>query len=109
MSLNPSRCALRRIGAAASIEGLLMAVCTLAMISGGITYVVVDNSVLDPANCPGGVLVSASDYANFLAVSSAFGFDLEAFEMAVFGSLLMFGLGFGVGLIIQMIRRARTL
>jgi hypothetical protein len=86
-----------------------MAACTYAYPSGGVTFVAVDTSVLDPANCPGGVLVSASDYSNFLAVSTAFGFDLEAFELAVGASLLMFGIGFGIGLIVQAVRRARTL
>lgn len=63
----------------------------------------------EPTTCAGPVLLSSTEYKDFLSASSAFGWDEAAFEVAFGGVLLLFAIGVGVGLIINIIRRGRTL
>lgn len=83
-----------------------MAICTAIHNASGVDYVV--RSAGDPSTCPGSVLLSSAEYTNWLAQMSAFGWDVAAFELAAGGALLMFSTGFGIGLIVQLIRRLRT-
>lgn len=62
----------------------------------------------DPANCYYTVGLSATEYKEFIASQQNFGWSTEAFELAVGGSLLIFAVGMGVGMIVQLIRRMRT-
>jgi hypothetical protein len=77
-----------------------MALC--AAIQSG--YVALQSGT-DPAACPGPVLLSSTEYATFQTLSA--GFDPYAFGYAFAGGLLMFGIGFGIGMVISQIRKLR--
>lgn len=58
--------------------------------------------------CPGSVLLSATEYTEYLTSLQNFGWNLEAFELGVAGALLAWATGVGVGLIIGQIRKMRA-
>ncbi len=60
--------------------------------------------VTDPAISPEGVLSGASNSGGSMTEV----FDPVALQMASVGALMMLATGFGVGLIIQLVRRLRT-
>jgi hypothetical protein len=83
-----------------------MALCTQLVTSGGSELVALQSGV-DPTNCAGPVLLSSSEYANFLAASMAFDFDASMFSQAFLASLFIVSIGLGAGQIISLIRRVR--
>lgn len=68
----------------------------------------VSNAAVQPENCPGVVALSKTEYADFLANITNFGWDSAAFEVAVEGTLLSFAAGVGVGLLISVVKRFRS-
>ncbi len=62
----------------------------------------------DPANCLYTVGLSSTEYKEFIASQSNFGWSTDGFELALGAALLMFATGFGIGLVVQLIRRLRT-
>lgn len=64
--------------------------------------------VTQPSSCLGGVLLSSTEYTEYLTSLQNFGWDLAAFEVGVGGALLAWATGIGVGLIISQIRKMRT-
>lgn len=76
--------------------------------------VVLDGSVLapnfsSPESCPGHLMLTGSEYTAILDAQTNFGWNEEAFAYGFLGVLSMFAIGFGVGLIVNILRRARTL
>jgi len=64
--------------------------------------------VTQPSSCAGSVLLSSTEYTEYLTSLQNFGWNLEAFELGVAGALLAWATGVGVGLIIGQIRKMRA-
>lgn len=63
----------------------------------------------NPATCSGHVLLSPAEHAEWLASQANFGWDQPSFELAFGGALLLFVVGVGLGLIINTVRKVRTI
>lgn len=82
-----------------------MAICTsLALVSG---VQVLSPTAVDPSVCSGPVVLSSTEYVNWTAQIAAFGWDSGLFEKTWQGGLLIFATGFGVGLLISLVRKFR--
>ncbi len=80
-----------------------MALCYLVQAGGTLV-----SSSVDPSQCSGFVALSAAEYTAFLSNSLNFGWDSDAFNAAVSGGFTLFAVGFGVGLIINQVRKMRS-
>lgn len=83
----------------------MMAACVSTSVVSGVTVFVPSSGIPDSCSA---VLLSGTEYTGFTGLLSGFGWDVSAFEVAVGGALGMFAVGFGIGLIIQNLRRLRT-
>jgi len=79
-----------------------MAICSLIDSSGFVKL-----SGGDPTSCVGPVLLSSLEYQGYLGSLSNFGWDEASFDLAFGGALLLFVIGYGVGLIVNIVRRTR--
>lgn len=71
------------------------------------TTVLVPDSGYQPSSCPGSVVLSATEYTDFLSNITNFGWDANAFNTAVQGGFMFFAFGLGVGLLISIVRKFR--
>lgn len=96
-----------------------MAVCTQSRTVYGCTnssgttctktaMVIMEPNGIQPSSCSSHVLLSSAEYTAVLDAQSNFGWNANAFDLAVYGSLLMFVTGLGIGWATSLIRRLRT-
>lgn len=62
----------------------------------------------DPTNCAGSVLLSKTEYTDFLSNIANFGWDSAAFDVAIQGGFMFFAIGLGIGLLISVVRKFRV-
>lgn len=69
--------------------------------------VLLPDTGFQPDNCPGSVVLSKTEYSDFLSNLANFGWDTAAFDVAVQGAFMFFAIGLGIGLLISVIRKLR--
>lgn len=69
---------------------------------------VIEANGIQASNCSSHVLLSSAEYTSVLDAQSNFGWNGEAFDLAIYGSLLMFVTGLSVGWITSFLRRVRA-
>ncbi|HZX32362.1 MAG TPA: hypothetical protein VFF03_13505 [Rhodocyclaceae bacterium] len=83
-----------------------MALCTVVVSTQSGQFLAPASGV-DPSACPGPVVLSASEYTNWQALLTAFGFDASLFGLAFGGGLVVFVTGLGIGLAVSQVRKLR--
>lgn len=85
-----------------------MAICVTTFLQGGRYHIIQANpQPSDIKTCAGNVLLSPSEYTDWLAQMTAFGFDQDLFQSSFIAALGVFVVGLGIGLIISHIRKVR--
>lgn len=82
-----------------------MALCTAVYRYQAKDYIVTAGG--DPTSCAGPVLLSSSEYNDWLTGLTAFGFDQTLFEIAFGSGLVLFAIGLGIGVVISTVRKLR--